>query len=119
MQKFIGIVAALIVSWFTVPALQSRIEGIKVESKTQTEVTTTDSKMTSEQPQKTLTDKDLQMADLQALISDLDVKLEKANELDEAIQLIISGILALLSYLIGEKLSNWLKNLFIKKRYKV
>lgn len=119
MHRIIGLIAAFAVTFFTLPSLTPNPDKISVETKTQTQVTTQELQESPDQSlNKTLNQAD-QMTDLKTLIADLDQQVKHANDLIEAINLIISGLLALLSYLIGEKLSNWLKNLFTKKRYKV
>lgn len=119
MHRIIGLIAAFAVAFFTLPTLTPSPDNICVETKTQTQVTTQELQESPDQSSnKTLNQAD-QMTDLKTLIADLDQQVKQANNLTEAINLIISGILALLSYLIGDKLSAWLQNLFNKKRYKV
>lgn len=119
MHRIIGLIAAFAVAFFTLPSLTPNPEHISVETKTQTQVTTQELQESPDQSSnKTLNQAD-QMTDLKTLIADLDQQVKQANDLTEAINLIISGLLALLSYLIGNKLSAWLQKLFNKKWYKV
>lgn len=119
MHRIIGFMAAFAVAFFTLPTLTPSPDHISVETKTQTKVSTPElQKLPDQSSSKTLSQAD-QMTDLKTLIADLDQQVKQANDLTEAINLIISGILALLSYLIGDKLTTWLNNLFIKKRYKI
>ncbi len=119
MHRIIGLIAAFAVAFFTLPTLTPSPDHISVETKTQTKVTTPELQKSPDQSlNETLSQAD-QMTDLKTLIADLDQQVKLANDLTEAINLIISGLLALLSYLIGNKLSAWLQKLFNKKRYKV
>ena len=119
MHRIIGLIAAFAVAFFTLPTLTPSPDPIIVETKTKTQVTTQELQKSPDQSlNETLNQAD-QMTDLKTLIADLDKQVKQANDLTEAINLFISGLLALLSYLIGDKLSAWLQNLFIKKRYKV
>ena len=119
MHRIIGLIAAFAVAFFTLPTLTPSPDHISVETKTKTQVTTQElQKSLDQNSSKTLSQAD-QMTDLKTLIADLDQQVKQANDLTEAINLLISGILALLSYLIGNKLSAWLQKLFKKKRYKV
>ena len=119
MHRIIGLIAAFAVAFFTLPSLTPSPDNICVETKTQTKVTTPELQKSPDQSSnETLSQAD-HMTDLKTLIADLDQQVKQANDLTEAINLIISGLLALLSYLIGDKLSAWLQKLFNKKRYKV
>jgi len=119
MHRIIGLITAFAVAFFTLPSLTPSPDHISVETKTQTKVATTElQKSTDQNSSKTLSQDD-QMTDLKTLIADLDQQVKQANDLTEAINLLISGLLALLSYLIGNKLSAWLQKLFTKKRYKI
>ena len=119
MHRIIGLIAAFAVAFFTLPSLTPNPDKISVETKTQTQVTTHELQESPDQSlNETLSQAD-HLTDLKTLIADLDQQVKQANDLTEAINLIISGLLALLSYLIGNKLSAWLQKLFNKKRYKV
>lgn len=119
MHRIIGLIAAFAVAFFTLPTLTPSPDHISVATKTQTQVTTQELQESPDQSlNETLSQAD-QMTDLKTLIADLDQQVKQANDLTEAINLFISGLLALLSYLIGAKLSAWLQKLFNKKRYKV
>ena len=119
MHRIIGLIAAFAVAFFTLPTLTPSPDHISVETKTQTKVETPElQKSTDQNSSKTLSQDD-QMTDLKTLIADLDQQVKQANDLTEAINLLISGLLALLSYLIGDKLTAWLLKLFTKKRYKI
>jgi hypothetical protein len=119
MHRIIGLITAFAVTFFTLPSLTPSPDHISVETQTQTQVTTQELQESPDQSSNKTLSQDDQMTDLKTLIADLDQQVKQANDLTEAINLIISGLLALLSYLIGNKLSAWLQKLFNKKRYKV